>query len=626
MWVVVTVEVGLCLTASQTVKGSVYDSEFLVVTSVKIELKEGVELTDEQVRRRVTGRTGEQGTAVQWLAQAADDLAQADVSAGDSLGQFQVTSATLTADQMAALMQTKSRGQTNALVDRLERDGVIRQGNTCRFETKPIAVTATDDEADAGERTTDQYMTLEEFAAARDAAVDYARRASDNLSGARIQTVHDIDEEGSAAATAFEIITVESNKQLVKEAIVVALGDELAIERPISFVHHTDADHPEGFYPIEEDDRYLSDVIGGEANYDVRRYKGGLALVFDQLDPPQTVEAIKTRIKELRLQPDFASDRSRDYDVFGLTAVGGAISQEPTYNKVAMVVVDEELPFYEVRTLEDRDHWMQTVAQPELDQVTEALRSEKTLRKVIQFAPQVAAQSRNQAMLAVAVALAAIVAYVWIRFGTMQFGLAAIVALVHDVAITLGFITLSDYFHGGVIGEFLMIEDFKIDLPMIAAMLTIIGYSLNDTIVVFDRIRENRGKMTTLSPQMINTSINQTLSRTLLTSVTTFLVVAIMYFLGGPGVHGFAYALMMGVVVGTYSSIGIATPLLYRPRLLHIIVYLLIALGAVGVASVATSGTLLLVIGAVVAVVLAWAIYLETRPERDYSRLVTATA
>ncbi|MCH7814080.1 MAG: protein translocase subunit SecF, partial [Planctomycetes bacterium] len=258
-------------------------------------------------------------------------------------------------------------------------------------------------------------------------------------------------------------------------------------------------------------------------------------------------------------------------------------------------------------------------------QATEALRSQKTLRKVIQFAPQIADQTKNQAILAIAVALAAIVAYVWIRFGTMQYGLAAIVALVHDVSITLGLITLSDYFHGGAIGEFLLIRDFKIDLPMIAAMLTIMGYSLNDTIVVFDRIRENRGKLSTLTPEMINTSINQTLSRTVLTSVTTFMVVAIMYFLGGPGVHGFAFALMIGVIVGTYSSIGVAAPLLHHPRLLHIIVYLLVAAGLFGAASVATSSTAFLaVIGVIIAAALVAALYVETRSEHDYRRLVAA--
>ena len=112
------------------------------------------------------------------------------------------------------------------------------------------------------------------------------------------------------------------------------------------------------------------------------------------------------------------------------------------------------------------------------------------------------------------------------------------------------------------LADTLMIEKFQISLPIVAAFLTIIGYSLNDTIVVFDRIREVKGKSPNLSAEMINTSINQTLSRTLLTSLTTFLSVILLYFLGGDGIHGFAFALVVGVVVGTYSSIFVASPAL----------------------------------------------------------------
>jgi len=99
-------------------------------------------------------------------------------------------------------------------------------------------------------------------------------------------------------------------------------------------------------------------------------------------------------------------------------------------------------------------------------------------------------------------------------------------------------------------------------LAMIAAFLTLIGYSLNDTIVVFDRIRENRGKNRLLNPQTITDSINQTISRTIMTSFTTFIVVLIMYIFGGPGLRGFTFAIGFGIIIGTYSSIAIAAPIL----------------------------------------------------------------
>jgi SecD/SecF fusion protein len=108
----------------------------------------------------------------------------------------------------------------------------------------------------------------------------------------------------------------------------------------------------------------------------------------------------------------------------------------------------------------------------------------------------------------------------------------------------------------------LLIEPFRINLTMVAAVLTVMGYSMNDTVVVFDRIRENRGRLGLVSRQVINDSINQTLSRTLLTGGTTILTIFVMYVFGGSGIHGFTFALLVGIVVGTYSSIAIASPIL----------------------------------------------------------------
>jgi SecD/SecF fusion protein len=140
------------------------------------------------------------------------------------------------------------------------------------------------------------------------------------------------------------------------------------------------------------------------------------------------------------------------------------------------------------------------------------------------------------------------------------YGVAAVIAVIHDVIVTIGAIALS-YWLANVLG-FLQVEEFKISLPVVAAILTIIGYSLNDTIVIFDRIREIKGKSPHLTVSMINDSINQTLSRTILTSLTTLIVVVILYAIGGPGIHAFAFALIVGVVAGTYSTVFIASPVL----------------------------------------------------------------
>jgi SecD/SecF fusion protein len=173
---------------------------------------------------------------------------------------------------------------------------------------------------------------------------------------------------------------------------------------------------------------------------------------------------------------------------------------------------------------------------------------------------KVAGDTQALAIAALLTSLVGIIIYIWIRFQRVIFGLAAVVALIHDVLIVLGAIAVS-FWLAGVLG-FLQVQEFKISLPVVAAILTIIGYSLNDTIVVFDRIREVKGKSPNLTTEILNTSLNQTLSRTLLTSFTTFLVVSILYFFGGAGIHDFAYCLVVGVIVGTYSSIFVATPVL----------------------------------------------------------------
>ncbi len=172
----------------------------------------------------------------------------------------------------------------------------------------------------------------------------------------------------------------------------------------------------------------------------------------------------------------------------------------------------------------------------------------------------VASNTRLQAVYALVASWICMIIYLWVRFQGVAFGLAAVVALIHDIFVMLGAIAIS-YYVAPYLG-FLMIDPFKINLPIVAAFLTIIGYSVNDTIVVFDRIREIRGKDPDLTRKMVNDSTNQTLSRTLLTSFTVLLVVVVLYLFGGEGVHGFAFVLIVGVATGTYSSIYVASPIL----------------------------------------------------------------
>ncbi len=178
------------------------------------------------------------------------------------------------------------------------------------------------------------------------------------------------------------------------------------------------------------------------------------------------------------------------------------------------------------------------------------------------FDKQLASDAQQIALYAILASWAALLLYLWFRFGSWTFGAATVLCLIHDLFFTLGVIAACHYVHGTWFGNALGIGDFKIDLQTVAALLTLVGYSVSDTIVVFDRIREVRGKNPALTPQMINDSVNQTLSRTVLSSLTVWLVVIVLYIFGGEGVHLFAFVMIVGVVVGTYSSIYIASPLL----------------------------------------------------------------
>jgi len=169
------------------------------------------------------------------------------------------------------------------------------------------------------------------------------------------------------------------------------------------------------------------------------------------------------------------------------------------------------------------------------------------IRKVEKVGPKIGEELRGNAVLAILVALIGIVIYITFRF-EFKFAIGALIALAHDVIITLGIFS---------------ILDIEINLAVIAAFLTIVGYSLNDTIVIYDRIRENVKIMRQDSYEtIVNTSINNSLARTVVTSFTTFMVVFILFTMGGEVISGFSFAMMVGVIIGTYSSVFIASPVL----------------------------------------------------------------
>ena len=179
--------------------------------------------------------------------------------------------------------------------------------------------------------------------------------------------------------------------------------------------------------------------------------------------------------------------------------------------------------------------------------LSDSLNSDVNFRRVENVGPKVSAELLQSGMIAISLSLAAMLFYIWVRF-EWQFSIGSIIALFHDVVITLGIFSLLS---------------LEINLSIIAAALTIVGYSMNDTVVIYDRIRENLGKFHKLDiSDIANLSINETLARTIITSVTTLLALFSIFILGGEILRGFSFAMILGVLIGTYSSIFVASPIL----------------------------------------------------------------
>ena len=363
------------------------------------------------------------------------------------------------------------------------------------------------------------------------------------------------DEEGSKD---FTVTTSQVNKGVVKETLASAFGDKATVSEPVvnEIVSKAVRDAFKGLLDVRED--LGVEIVNVEevpdSSVELADYLGGVKIVC-KLDKETTYEDLATRFKDIRFKPDMQDIAWYQYGIFNMEM----LEFEPGA-KLTEFVYASAHPEAGYRDL-SKEEW-ESFESNEQKKIVKAASLASTLSRVTQIDPSIGKQAQTRALIAIIMSLVAIVAYIWIRFGTANYGFAAIAALVHDVCITLGVVTACTYFAGNAFGQAILIGDFKINLQIIAAFLTIIGYSLNDTIVVFDRIRENKGKQRQLTPAIISDSINQTLSRTILTSLTTFLVVLVIYIWGGAGLRGFTFAMLIGIVVGTYSSIAIAAPIL----------------------------------------------------------------
>jgi len=396
----------------------------------------------------------------------------------------------------------------------------------------------------------DKKVSLSEWTGARMKADFFAKVDTD---GDKQLTREELDE--NLKPTAYQISTTEVRVPVIRDVAVAAFGKALQIRTGCKFDLASGGRDGDLGLPLATDGiTEITPAMSRRARVtyrdDLRDFEGGAMFVVRNVTPAITELDLSQRIRDMRFQPDFAGQLANENHVIGLAPVG----EEGHSAFLVLVNPGEEA------ARERPEAWRQ-FAEDEWNLVGAALERGEAM-VATNFDAAIAGDTAWRAGFAVFLSWVAIVLYVWLRFGTWRWGLAAVICLIHDVIIVVGLVAVSGWLYQSFVGELLDISSFKIDLVMVAAVLTVIGYSVNDTIVVFDRIRENRGKLKTVSHEVINTSINQTLGRTLLTSSTTFVVVLIMYVWGGPGIHAFNFALLAGILFGTYSSIAIASPLL----------------------------------------------------------------
>ena len=355
----------------------------------------------------------------------------------------------------------------------------------------------------------------------------------------------------------FVIKTTATDQGAIVDSIVRAMSDLIDTRPPLQFdaMDHKTLDGAPVYRMV---DARLGENIGRpEIRNDESAYVGGVAILLEHLNPQPSKQNLERRLDQMRSQTDFAKLLGRPHELIVIDGTPDAV-------KSAVVLALDP----QVSVFDDAGRWRTEVAQQEWKLTNAALTETTTLAGVQSFSAAIAQSFKAKAIVAVVLSFIGIGIYIWVRFGSLRYSLAAVIALIHDVLTTVGLIALAEVIYNAAPGlsAALLIEPFKINLGLVAALLTIIGYSLNDTIVILDRVRENRGKLAYASAEVINTSINQTISRTIITSGTTLIAVLIMYIFGGAGIRDFTYAMLCGVVVGTYSSIAVAAPLVYSKK------------------------------------------------------------
>lgn len=366
--------------------------------------------------------------------------------------------------------------------------------------------------------------------------------------------------EDGVTSDTFTIKTLLTSAEVVQGAIVNAFGDVLDVRIPVTFTGSAgDAAPGRGAPAYSLVGSSLGEAIDRPslAENIPTEFVGGVGIVLSNVNPPLPRAEIESRLTQARSRIEFAETVGRRQQVRVLEGSDAAATA------VLIMVQDPRIDHFE-----DEARWNDQVRDREWALARAALTESQTLASVQSFGSAIAATFRAQAITALLISSLLVIVYIWVRFGSLRYAIAAMATTAHDCFVAIGMVGAAAwvYHEFPPLAASLNLLPFKIDLNVIAAILTILGYSLNDTVVVMDRIRENRGKLPYASREVINASVNQTLSRTVITGGTTFLSCIVLYAIGGEGVRVFAYTMIVGILVGTFSSIAVAAPLVWSRK------------------------------------------------------------
>ncbi|HEX8911745.1 MAG TPA: protein translocase subunit SecD [Humisphaera sp.] len=398
----------------------------------------------------------------------------------------------------------------------------------------------------------------------------------------------------------WEVTTPNPDRTAVQESIRAVVKDKLKAEPTATFpqikdelktvadrqgavVPKPDGSAPVTILPLTAEtlgEAYAKAWPAGTIPEEARKYANGAAIFIRGLEPKLPPKAVTERVTRQRLQAATVGGQALPTDVVTIAADGGpddrpaadviVLAADPSLDyarlvKLATNAAGTDPARAATAAAEAGTKWQYNL-KPLWDVARQAVGQAPEFQQVRSVNASVAGETQQKALTALVLSLLVIMAYVWFRFGNLKYGTATVMALLHDVLFCFAALGFAHLLSDTWLGELLLLQPFRINLTLIAAVLTVMGYSMLDTIVVFDRIREIRGKFGHVSGGVIDDAVNQTLSRTILTAGTTVVSVAIMYFVGGEGIHGFTFVLLIGILAGTYSSIAIAAPILLIGR------------------------------------------------------------